>query len=164
MACMVIPVRSHVSYHFDHSSLLRHESSQRLRLHRPVAAVCCLWLVCIMLAGFCLQDPFADKTTYNDSPVDKVFIKLFTQKMADQLGPGAGPAPTHTSRCGRQVKHRLSCESCCWPEKNSDDSRMLLYAQVASNCWQISQHLLLVGNLLIGCCYARCACARGCNI
>jgi hypothetical protein len=32
-----------------------------------------------------LQDPFAEKTVYNDNMVDKLFIKLFTQKMADQL-------------------------------------------------------------------------------
>lgn len=31
------------------------------------------------------QDPFAEKTVYNDGPVDKLFIRLFTQKMADQL-------------------------------------------------------------------------------
>lgn len=31
------------------------------------------------------QDPFAEKTVYNDGPIDKLFIKLFTQKMADQL-------------------------------------------------------------------------------
>jgi hypothetical protein len=32
-----------------------------------------------------MQDPFAEKTIYNDGPIDKLFIKLFTQKMADQL-------------------------------------------------------------------------------
>jgi hypothetical protein len=32
-----------------------------------------------------MQDPFADKTVYADGPIDKLFIKLFTQKMADQL-------------------------------------------------------------------------------
>lgn len=32
-----------------------------------------------------VQDPFAEKTVYQDGPVDKMFIKLFTQKMADQL-------------------------------------------------------------------------------
>lgn len=35
--------------------------------------------------GATLQDPFAEKTVYNDGPVDRMFIKLFTQKMADQL-------------------------------------------------------------------------------
>lgn len=31
------------------------------------------------------KDPFAEKTVYNDNMVDKLFIRLFTQKMADQL-------------------------------------------------------------------------------
>lgn len=40
-----------------------------------------------LLAVCCaeLQDPFAEKTVYSDGPVDKLFIRLFTQKMADQL-------------------------------------------------------------------------------
>jgi hypothetical protein len=32
-----------------------------------------------------LQDPFAEKTVYNDNAIDKFFIKLYSQKMADQL-------------------------------------------------------------------------------
>lgn len=40
---------------------------------------------CVVGCDCCLQDPFAEKTVYNDGPVDKLFIKLFTQKMADQL-------------------------------------------------------------------------------
>jgi hypothetical protein len=39
----------------------------------------------MLLAGCVMQDPFAEKTVYNDGPIDKLFIKLFTQKMADQL-------------------------------------------------------------------------------
>ncbi|GLI66286.1 hypothetical protein VaNZ11_010047 [Volvox africanus] len=31
------------------------------------------------------KDPFAEKTTYNDNPLDKLFIKLYSKKMADQL-------------------------------------------------------------------------------
>lgn len=42
---------------------------------------------CCLLCS--LQDPFAEKTVYNDGPVDKLFIKLFTQKMADQLEGGS---------------------------------------------------------------------------
>jgi hypothetical protein len=34
-------------------------------------------------------DPFGELTVYNDSPVDKFFIKLYSQKMADQLKGGA---------------------------------------------------------------------------
>ncbi|GIL90818.1 hypothetical protein Vretimale_16791 [Volvox reticuliferus] len=33
------------------------------------------------------KDPFAEKTTYNDNFLDKLFIKLYSKKMADQL-PG----------------------------------------------------------------------------
>eukprot|EP00877_Chromochloris_zofingiensis_P008838 jgi/Chrzof1/4207/Cz14g03040.t1 len=32
-----------------------------------------------------MQDPFAEKTVYNDNAIDKFFIKLYSQKMADQL-------------------------------------------------------------------------------
>eukprot|EP00878_Enallax_costatus_P007865 GHUV01008230.1.p1 GENE.GHUV01008230.1~~GHUV01008230.1.p1 ORF type:complete len:294 (+),score=80.49 GHUV01008230.1:154-1035(+) len=34
------------------------------------------------------KNPFAERTVYNDSPLEQVFIRLFTQKIADQLGPG----------------------------------------------------------------------------
>ena len=44
----------------------------------------------------CLQvDPFATKTVYNDGFVDKLFIKLFSQKMAAQL-----PGESHLA-CGK---------------------------------------------------------------
>jgi hypothetical protein len=36
-----------------------------------------------------LQDPFAEKTVYHDNAIDKFFIKLYSQKMADQLNGAA---------------------------------------------------------------------------
>jgi hypothetical protein len=49
--------------------------------------------------SLCTQDPFAEKTVYNDGPVDKLFIKLFTQKMADQL---EGESAAGADRAGQQ--------------------------------------------------------------
>lgn len=55
-------------------------------------ALCCVTLcvrVCVAPTNTNKhQDPFAERTVYNDGPVDKLFIKLFTQKMADQLEGG----------------------------------------------------------------------------
>jgi hypothetical protein len=33
------------------------------------------------------KDPFAERTVYKDSPLEQMFIRLFTSKIADQLGP-----------------------------------------------------------------------------
>ncbi len=37
------------------------------------------------------QDPFADKTVYKDNPLDRLFIRLFTKKMAAQLSGACMP-------------------------------------------------------------------------
>ncbi|KAI8472878.1 MAG: hypothetical protein J3K34DRAFT_412763 [Monoraphidium minutum] len=39
-----------------------------------------------------VKDPFAEKTTYYDNAIDKFFIKLYSQKMADQLDGVPVPA------------------------------------------------------------------------
>jgi hypothetical protein len=55
--------------------------------------------------GFVMQDPFAEKTVYNDGPIDKLFIKLFTQKMADQLeGESTLPSSRPCSRQQRAIR------------------------------------------------------------
>lgn len=46
------------------------------------------------------QDPFAERTTYNDNAVDRFFIKLYSQKMADQLD-GEGEREREMWRQGR---------------------------------------------------------------
>lgn len=33
-----------------------------------------------------MQDPFAQKETYNDSPLDKFMVSYFASRMSEQLG------------------------------------------------------------------------------
>lgn len=76
---------------------------------QPPAALAGLWPAPRCM--HCLQDPFAERTIYNDSPLEKVFIRLFTQKIADQLGPGQysnGPSELqHTAHAVHGVLHAL---------------------------------------------------------
>jgi hypothetical protein len=48
-------------------------------------------LLVLLRLWFCPKvDPFApeNRVTYNDGLLDKIFMRLFTQKIADQLEPG----------------------------------------------------------------------------
>ena len=36
--------------------------------------------------SFCIQDPFAQKEEYKDSPLDKFMVSYFASRMSEQLG------------------------------------------------------------------------------
>lgn len=52
------------------------------------------------------QDPFAERTEYHDGLVDRLFIKIFCIKLAEQL-KGKDAAP-HTVKCLQSPPHHLT--------------------------------------------------------
>ena len=62
-------------------------------------------LFCVKQSFFSLpvlQDPFQDKTIYHDNLIDKLFVRIFASKMAEQLGPVA-----HGKMLARTLQHCL---------------------------------------------------------